>query len=100
MTGTSISGPTTVANAAPLSIPKVATATAIANLKLFEAAVLRSANRSPPFAGLEAIEVEPTRIHSPPMQPISEKRTARGRADSANGGRQGHERYRPSGTPG
>jgi hypothetical protein len=39
MTGTSISGPITAANATPLSIPKVATATAIASSKLFEAAV-------------------------------------------------------------
>jgi hypothetical protein len=39
ITGTSISGPMTAANAAPLSIPKVATATAIASSKLLEAAV-------------------------------------------------------------
>src|ERR1700689_2751670 len=39
ITGTSISGPITAANAAPLSIPKVATATAIASSKLFDAAV-------------------------------------------------------------
>jgi hypothetical protein len=32
----------TAANASPLSIPKVATATAIANSKLFEAAVNES----------------------------------------------------------
>ena len=39
ITGTSISGPITAAKAAPLSIPKVATATAIASSKLFDAAV-------------------------------------------------------------
>ena len=39
ITGTSIKGPITAANAAPLSIPNVATATAIANSKLLEAAV-------------------------------------------------------------
>jgi hypothetical protein len=39
ITGTSINGPITAANAAPLSIPKVATANAIANSKLFDAAV-------------------------------------------------------------
>ena len=37
--GTSISGPITAAKAAPLSMPKVATATAIASSKLFDAAV-------------------------------------------------------------
>jgi hypothetical protein len=42
MTGTSISGPITAAKAAPLSMPKVATATAIANSKLFDAAVNES----------------------------------------------------------
>ena len=42
ITGTSISGPITAAKAAPLSIPKVATATAIASSKLFEAAVNES----------------------------------------------------------
>ncbi len=39
MTGTSMRGPITAANAAPLSIPNVATATAIASSKLLEAAV-------------------------------------------------------------
>ncbi len=38
-TGTSTSGPTTAAKAWPESIPKIATATAIASSKLFEAAV-------------------------------------------------------------
>ena len=38
-TGTSTSGPMTAANACPESIPKTATATAIANSKLFDAAV-------------------------------------------------------------
>ncbi|MND07042.1 hypothetical protein D3C83_288000 [compost metagenome] len=38
-TGTSTSGPITAAKAAPCAIPKVATATAIASSKLFEAAV-------------------------------------------------------------
>ena len=42
MTGTSTSGPITAANAAPLSMPKVATATAIASSKLFDAAVNES----------------------------------------------------------
>ena len=42
ITGTSMSGPITAAKAAPLSIPKVATATAIASSKLFEAAVNES----------------------------------------------------------
>jgi hypothetical protein len=37
--GTSMSGPMTAAKAAPLSIPNVATATAIASSKLFDAAV-------------------------------------------------------------
>jgi hypothetical protein len=39
MTGTSMSGPITAAKAAPLSIPNVATVTAIASSKLLEAAV-------------------------------------------------------------
>jgi hypothetical protein len=38
-TGTSTSGPMTAANAAPCAIPKVATATAMASSKLFDAAV-------------------------------------------------------------
>ena len=38
-TGTSTSGPITAANAAPLSMPKLAIATAIASSKLFDAAV-------------------------------------------------------------
>src|SRR5512146_2558989 len=38
-TGTSTSGPMTAANAAPCAIPNVATATAMASSKLFEAAV-------------------------------------------------------------
>jgi hypothetical protein len=39
ITGTSMSGPMTAAKAAPLSIPNVATATAIASSKVFDAAV-------------------------------------------------------------
>jgi hypothetical protein len=42
ITGTSIRGPITAAKAAPLLIPKVATATAIANSKLLDAAVKES----------------------------------------------------------
>ena len=41
-TGTSTSGPITAANAAPLLIPKVAMATAMASSKLFDAAVKES----------------------------------------------------------
>jgi hypothetical protein len=40
--GTSTSGPITAANAAPWPIPNVATATAIASSKLFDAAVNES----------------------------------------------------------
>lgn len=39
MTGTSTKGPITAANAAPELIPKTEIATAIANSKLFDAAV-------------------------------------------------------------
>jgi hypothetical protein len=39
ITGTSMSGPMAAAKAAPLSIPNVATATAVASSKLFDAAV-------------------------------------------------------------
>src|SRR5215469_3613785 len=42
ITGTSMSGPMTAAKAAPLSIPNVTTATAIASSKLLEAAVKES----------------------------------------------------------
>ena len=42
MTGTSISGPMTAANAAPLCRPKLAMATAMASSKLFDAAVNES----------------------------------------------------------
>ena len=42
MTGTSTSGPITAANAAPELMPKTDTATAIANSKLFDAAVTES----------------------------------------------------------
>ena len=41
-TGTSTSGPITAANAAPCAMPNVATATAMASSKLFEAAVKES----------------------------------------------------------
>ena len=41
-TGTSTSGPMTAAKAAPWLMPKVATATAMASSKLFEAAVNES----------------------------------------------------------
>ena len=41
-TGTSTSGPITAAKASPLFNPKVATATAMASSKLFEAAVNES----------------------------------------------------------
>jgi hypothetical protein len=68
MTSTSMSGPITAANAAPLSMPKVATATAIASSKLLEAAVKGEGGALPVASSDSPAEYERNSEHDDEVQ--------------------------------